>query len=312
MNNVPIKEKISRYNLNYNNRTIKLGVGCAYIGSGTDYRDNLKEDLELLTKSYESGFRYYDTSRSYGNSEQVLGEFLKNIDRKSIFLATKSPFPFNETNGIDYFKKNFYESFERLNTDHIDLFQIHDTENFRVCEEKVIPFLEDRKKEGLIDYIGLGMRSQTAHLQGIYSGRVDASLSYMDYNLVKLSAVHTINTAKQKQTAFINASVLLFGLYKNNDNKIQPIYGSELRFHNFVNNMITLCSKMNVDIFAASFQYSLLNPDIDMTLFGMKRMSNIYSIIKCMDFQIYPEQWAEIYKLQEQCGNIYTEEENLS
>lgn len=310
MDHVSVKEKISEFSLQYKNRTIKVGVGCAYIGSGSDYRNNLKNDLELLTKSYEIGFKYYDTSRSYGNSEQVLGEFVKTIDRKSIFLATKSRFPFDKNDSFEYFKRNFYESFERLHTDHIDLFQIHDTENFRVCEEKVIPFLEDRKKDGLIDYIGLGMRSQIAHLQGIYSGHIDTTLSYMDYNLVKLSAVNTINAAKQKQTAFINASVLLFGLYKNNKSKVKPAYGYELRFYEFVDKMIALCARMNVDIFAASYQYSLLNPSIDMTLFGMKSMDNIISIIKCIDFQIYPEQWAEIFKLQEQCEYIYTENEN--
>jgi hypothetical protein len=51
-------------------------------------------------------------------------------------------------------------------------------------------------------------------------------------------------------------------------------------------------------------QYSLLNPDVDITLNGIASPGNLESTIYAMNQTIYPEQWAAIYALQRTCSNI--------
>ncbi|MDR3145626.1 MAG: aldo/keto reductase [Treponema sp.] len=293
---LPIKEKIRRYRWNFEGRSIPMGVGCAWVGA----EENKVEGAKILLKSYEAGFRYYDTSHRYGESELVVGRFLREIDRETIFLATKAGFKFQEADGFEQFKRDFYESFTRLGVEYIDLYQIHDTDNYDCCVPQVIPFLRERQKEGLIGYIGLGTRSLAAHCQGVACGDLESSLSYMDYNLLKLSAQSLIELARRCGTAFINASVLLFGLIKSPDPLAfkSPARGPELLHRQFAKKMQDLCRSMGIDIVAASLQFSSFNPDIDMTLNGLRRMSNLEATISAMHARIEPEQWAAITELQ--------------
>ncbi len=297
---IPIKEKIMCYLWNHKGRILRMGVGCAWLGR--EGEGHFKEGADILEACYKAGFRYFDTSRHYGESEQAVGQFVRRIDRKSIFLATKSPII---GNGIENFKRNFYESFERLHTDHIDLFQVHDTDSYD-RSTVVLPFLQERQREGMIDYIGMGTRSLIAHTHAILSGNIQSSLSYLDYNLIKTAAKPVIELARQHDTAFINSSVLLFGLLKSENPLVseRPLTELALQRRGYVLQMQTLCKQMKVDIVAAALQYSLLNPDIDITLNGIKRLNNLESTIKCMDTVIYPEQWAELFALQKTIKTI--------
>lgn len=309
-----IKEKISQYLWNYNGRTIRYGIGCAHLqmyGENPDMKP-FEEARAILLKCYETGFRYYDTSRQYGDSELAVGEFIREIDRKTIFLATKANYNPRIPDGFEEFKRKFYDSFDRLHTDYIDLFQIHDVNNYGVCCEKIVPFLLERKKEGMIGYIGQGTRSLHAHILGVADGYIESMLSYLDYNLIKGSAQSAIAVAKKHDAAFINASVLMFGLMKREHRDFEegkkfigPVkWARELLFK-----ICDYCDANNIDMVAAALQYSLLNPDIDITLNGIKRFSNLESTIRSMNTVIYPEQWAGIFKLQSEHEHFLYEDE---
>jgi len=311
---IPILERLKGFGWKFEGRDIPFGVGCAYYGGPADgdYRDTLAADLKLLERIYSLGIRYYDTSRSYGNSEQSLGEFISRIDRSTIFLATKSRYPFREDKkAFDVFRGNFFESFERLKTDYIDLFQIHDTDHFDCCERQVMPFLLEQREKGLIGYIGIGTRSLNALELAIMSGNVDSVLSYINYSLLKRSAANVIDLAKKRGVSFVNASVLHFGTIKHPAplNPDEPVYGYRARNLRAVAPMQDLCREMGVDIVHAALQYSLLNPGIAMTLNGIRRESNIDSTVEAMRAAIYPEQWARIFALQELDPYLYVQDD---
>ena len=296
---LPIKEQIARHRWKLDNRSIPMGIGCAEV---SEYYGQGSEGSDLLLRCYEEGFRYFDTSRSYGNSELVVGEFLRQIDRKTIFLSTKSHFRPRDfgAEAFSRFRQNFFESFERLGVDHIDLFLIHDTDNIEICEKEVVPFLREQRDRGLIDYIGLGTRSLQAQIEGIASGAVDASESFLTYSLLKRSAVSAVRLAARKGTAWINASQLHFGVFKLEDPlaEAKDAVGSRRRELEMAAKMQDLCREMGVNIFSAALQYSLLDPDVDVVLNGIHRASNIDSTIRAMRDVIYPDQWAKILALQ--------------
>lgn len=312
---LPIKEKITQHLLKYNGRSLRLGVGCAWVGRQENYLDTLDHDLAVLMACYERGFRYFDTSRQYGNSEQTVGEMVKRIPRESIYLATKSPFPRVEgswNRSFQVFRDNFYQSFDRLNTGHIDLFQIHDTDHYECCAEEVIPFLKERQAEGLISYIGMGTLSLNAHENGIRSGTVQSSLSYLNYSILKKAAARLIDVCAEHGAAFVNASVFHYGLIKADD---PMTFRAEHNPPHIARNRLTavqmqaLCAQMGVPVLAAALQYSLLNPDIDMTLIGIGKMANLTSTFDSLDTVIHPEQWAAICALQESVPFMYVQDD---
>ena len=304
MKQTSMKDTVKDFYWNYNGRKLALGVGCAWLGLTSPYEAVVDADRELLMMCYKAGLRYYDTSRTYGESELSVGAFIKEIDRDSIFLATKSKLLI--PGGFDTFKRNFYESFKRLNTDYIDLYQIHDTNRYDVCVNEAIPFLIERKNEGMIRYLGLATRSLVAHSRAIADGYVDSVLSYLDYNLAKKSALGVMKMARNHNVTFINASVLMFGLLKS-DKSSDAEFNSLMQGSkqvNYINRLKDLCDDLKINIIEASIQYSLLNPDVDITLNGIKRPGNLESTISAIEHPLYPEQWAAIEALQRTCPSI--------
>src|SRR5580704_12165701 len=97
-----------------------LGVGGYHLGSMKDQ----KESMELVARALEAGIDFFDNCWEYhdGISEQRLGEALKG-KRDQAFLMTKVC-----THGRrkDVAMKQLEESLRRLQTDHVDLWQIHE------------------------------------------------------------------------------------------------------------------------------------------------------------------------------------------
>jgi aryl-alcohol dehydrogenase-like predicted oxidoreductase len=309
-NMLPIKEKIKQHLWkNDDGRILRIGVGCANIGNGEgDTTTKTENDLKVLMTTYEKGLRFYDTSSDYGGSEAMLGEFMKRIPRDSIFLATKSNFPWRtENDAFQMFQDSFFRSFDKLNVDYIDLYQIHDTEHFGCCEKKVIPFLLDQQKKGLIGYIGTGMRSLNAHELAVRSGHVQSVLSYQNYSLLSRAAAPLIRLCKERNCAFLNASVLHFGMIKNLDpmnytpgrDEIGIAASHWRRWQEDTTKLQAICREAGISILAPALQYSLFNPYIDITLNGINSISNIESTIEAIDTVVHPEVWAAIQELQD-------------
>ncbi len=128
--------------------------------------DNPKEAEQMIERSMELGVRFYDNARRYndGRSEEYMGRFLTPKYREHIFLMTKAPAPTGE--GV---RKQLDESLKALNTDYIDLWQIHalrdpgDVDN-RIKAGVLDVFLEAREK-GKARYIGFtGHQNPVTHL----------------------------------------------------------------------------------------------------------------------------------------------------
>jgi len=130
-----------------------LGFGGAAVvrvwGSRLSFEDNAK----LIRHAYDRGVRYFDTSRNYMESEPIIGAGLKGI-RDNVFLATKV-----DTTNPRKVRKEVEISLKALQTDYLDLLQIHGTPgieqmNFRQAmkiHEEVVKL----KDEGIVRFVGL-------------------------------------------------------------------------------------------------------------------------------------------------------------
>lgn len=124
----------------------KTGIQLPAVGLGTwQYRAGVAP----LRAGIVSGARFIDTAESYG-SEEVVGQAIRGI-RKDIFLATKvSPRHFRYSDVI----KAANESLRRLNTDYLDLYQLH-WPNYAVPLEETLGALETLTNEGKVRFIGV-------------------------------------------------------------------------------------------------------------------------------------------------------------
>src|SRR5579862_7457207 len=112
---------------------------------------------KVIDKAIDCGINFFDTSDSYGTSENILGEVLGER-RKKIVLATKVGSKKNalgEKSGASrgYILAEAEESLKRLRTDYIDLYQIHYPDAKTPIEE-TLRALDDLVKAGKVRYIG--------------------------------------------------------------------------------------------------------------------------------------------------------------
>ena len=122
---------------------------------------NEQESQPFLRQALDLGINFFDTANVYssGDSERVLGNFLKaNTRRESIVIATKVHGVMrDEPNGHGLSRKAILfeldQSLWRLQTEYIDLYQIHRWDNETPIEE-TLETLHDAVKAGKVRYIG--------------------------------------------------------------------------------------------------------------------------------------------------------------
>src|SRR5688572_18243211 len=136
----------------------KTGVKVPLIGYGTSplgKPDKVppKEAVRLINHAIDRGITYIDTSPDYG-SEPHVGEVMRTR-RDEVFLATKI-----NRRSKDGVLDEIKESLQRLQTDHIDLVQVHAVSAWADLEQALAPdgavaALEEARDQGLIRFIGI-------------------------------------------------------------------------------------------------------------------------------------------------------------
>jgi len=122
---------------------------------------NEAESQPFLRQALDLGINFFDTANVYssGDSEAVLGRFLQaNTRREAVVIATKVHGVMrDEANGAGLSRKAiFYEldqSLKRLQTDYVDLYQIHRWD-YETPIEETLEALHDLVKAGKVRYIG--------------------------------------------------------------------------------------------------------------------------------------------------------------
>jgi aryl-alcohol dehydrogenase-like predicted oxidoreductase len=123
-----------------------IGVGTnAY---GVTSAGELAELRRVLAAMPGLGGTVIDTARTYGASEEVIGNLLADLGtRKKFFLATKTPLAGDLSGG----KTELDRSFRRLQVSKIDLLQMHNVYGLT----ELMPHYLDYKAAGKVRYIGL-------------------------------------------------------------------------------------------------------------------------------------------------------------
>ena len=118
-----------------------------------------KESLAILNAYLERGGNFIDTADGYaeGRSEEILGRGLKGR-RDDVVLATKVFFPAGAgANRKGLSRKHIFENIEmslrRLQTDYIDLYQVHSFDSHTPLEE-TLSALDALVKQGKVRYLG--------------------------------------------------------------------------------------------------------------------------------------------------------------
>ena len=153
----------------------------------------------LLRKLMSEGVNFIDTARGYTVSEEYLGFGLEGV-REHFVLATKSM-----ARTKDAMAKDIATSLEKLRTDYIDLYQVHNP-NAKDLEQVMAPdgaleALLEAKAQGKIGHIGITLHSLELFRKAVELPWVETIM--FPYNIVETQGEELIARCAEKNIGFI-------------------------------------------------------------------------------------------------------------
>jgi aryl-alcohol dehydrogenase-like predicted oxidoreductase len=147
-----------------------LGVGGHHLGDA----ETVGNAIRLVHEAIDGGVTFFDNCWEYwdGRSEDWMGRALKG-KRDKVFLMTKVC---THGRGADLAMKMLDESLRRLQTDHLDLWQVHGVSfdndpELAYAKGGVLEALDRAKKQGKTRFVGFtGHKSPAVHLKMVKMG----------------------------------------------------------------------------------------------------------------------------------------------
>lgn len=160
----------------------------AIFGSFSVGHVSQKEADQVLETILKYGVNHIDTAPSYGEAEIRVGNWMKRY-RDHFFLATKI-----DQRSYKESKDQFYRSLDRLQTDHVDLLQMHNFTDVVYRELAMEPggaleFLVEAQEKGLARFIGItghGAQAPLMHFQSLQRLRFDSVLLPCNYTMMQI------------------------------------------------------------------------------------------------------------------------------
>src|SRR6266481_1772416 len=190
-------------------------VHAGHFGPMTD-----SESMSAIDAALELGVNFIDTSDAYGAgySEALLGKSLRG--KRNFSRA--------------YIARVLEESLQRLQTDYIDLYQLHNPTVEVIERGEVWELLEEAKKEGKIRHYGVSINTMEEGIAAVKTGRSDTI--QVEYNLLMQEPADQIFPLAKEAHVGIIARVplrrgLLTGKMTPGDQK--RFQGEDVRAHAF-------------------------------------------------------------------------------
>jgi aryl-alcohol dehydrogenase-like predicted oxidoreductase len=165
----------------------EVGYGMWGLAGWTGSDD--RESEQSLDVAVEAGCNFFDTAWGYGSgrSEQILGKLLKRHSDKTLYLATKIPpknftwpsqrgFTLDDCFPPSHIREYTEKSLKNLNVETIGLQQFHVWEDSWASDERWQRTVEDLKKEGKIQAMGISVNRWEPEncLESLKTGLIDA------------------------------------------------------------------------------------------------------------------------------------------
>ena len=275
----------------------EIGLGCMSLPTDT------KEAGIIVDEAIAQGINYFDTADLYnkGVNEEVIGQALKR-HRKEIVIATKvgnqwssnsDEVQWNPTKA--YIKEQIHASLRRLQTDYIDLYQLHGGMITDDSEETIEAF-EDLKKEGLIRAYGIS--SIRPNVIDRFLAKSDISSIMMQYSLLDRRPEELLDRIGQAGKSVVTRGSLAKGLLTGEALQRAGKMDGYLSYEaTELNNVLHKLLAVHDNLHALSLQSVLQHDTISSVVAGASSAEQIKATIKAYETPVSPEQIARATEL---------------
>ena len=267
------------------------GEQISLLGFGMMRLPNDQEEVnELVDYAIEHGVNYFDTAPMYmgGQSEVLTGNALSRHPREKYYIATKMSNQNRRLWDFDEAVKMYYQSFQRLKTDHIDYYLLHsiggggvETLKDRFLNNGLLDFLMKEREAGRIRHLGFSYHGDVRAFDWLLDHNDDYHWDFVQIQMNFLDWRHaSLNTGGWKKDA---DAEYLYNKCEKLD--IQCVVMEPLRggaFGRMAQELIDQLKERRPDDSTARWAFRWVGsyPNILTTLSGMNRMDHLEENIK--------------------------------
>ena len=303
----------------------EIGLGCWELGGQMiingiplTYGDISKKTAQSIIESaVKMGIKTFDTADSYslGNSEKRLGRILKE-DRKNVKIFTKAgiipeynfPLPMETDLSYEHLLASLRRSLSRLQTDKIELFQIHKPPKNKKEEKEIEKLFKKVKNENLASFCGISIGLEYEIGKSlINSGLVDTLQLY--FSLIDFKPTfELLSIAKKNHVGIIVAEPLSQGFlsgkyklnHKFNKNDIRGISYSQKRINEKIkkaNQFKCLVNKKR-NLSQIAISYILSRDEVSVCIPGCKTKKQLISNVQSSKIKLTKKELKHIKEIQ--------------
>jgi aryl-alcohol dehydrogenase-like predicted oxidoreductase len=308
--------------LGRSNMTVsKICLGTMHFGTITPDDESYK----IMDKALEMGINFWDTANVYGRdkycgrTEELIGNwFQKGANRRDqIVLATKvygnmlpAPQPPNEEAGLSAYKvrKHAADSLKRLQTDHIDLYQVHHIDSRISLEEFWTTFDRlinngDVLYMGTSNYSGWGLAKY--QMYAWQQGMVGFVSEQCQYNLLsRYPELEVFPAAQDFGISIIPYMPLGGGLLTGRKkaeagqrtSQVEGEYGLNMDTNQLLSDFSALCQQIGEKEAVVAIAWVLSNPAVASAIVGPRTVGHLDGLDRAASLKLAPE---HIEKLNE-------------
>ncbi len=284
-----------------------IGYGASPLGDVFGPTDEA-EGVRAVHYAIDHGVNYFDVAPMYGVTlaESRLGKALKG-KRDKIYLATKccrydeDVFDFS----AQRVKSSIDESLKRLQTDYVDVYQIHDIEfanRDQVVTETILAANQVVKsgKARFVGLTGLPVRYLAAVVRLV---EVDTVLSWGHYNLVEDEINdELVPLCQDRGVGLMSASPLHQRLLTE---KGPPAWHrSPKEVLQVASQIASLCRSYGADVADVAMRFALDHPEIATTIVGMSKLRHVQDNLRILTAKNDPELLERIQALVAPVKNV--------
>lgn len=286
----------------------RLCLGTMNFGPRTSEPDS----FAIMDKALELGFNFFDTANVYGgqdakgSTEQIVGRWLAQGGRRDkIVLATKvfgnmGPGP-NERGLSAYnIRQACEDSLRRLQTDHIDLYQMHHVERTTPWDE-IWQAMEVLVQQGKILYVGSSnfagwdiavanfMASQR-HFLGLVSEQSVYNLANRTVELEVLPCCQALGLGVIPWSPL--AGGLLGGVLQGNQGQRRASDSVKKQIDKHRESLVQwekLCCDLKESPANVALAWLLHNPAVTSPIIGPRTMEQLTEVMRCLEIQLDEE-----------------------
>jgi len=277
---------------------LKLALGTAQFG--LDYGINKKEKIlkkevfKILKYAIQNGIDVLDTAYVYGDSEKVIGQFIKE-NKANFKIISKAP-----SNNLENIENFFHESLKRLNLNKMYGYLIHDFKSF-LKKPEIWSILEKIKAQGKVKKIGFSLY-HPKEIEYLLERNIQLDIIQVPFSVFDQRFSKIFSLLKEKGIEVYARSMFLQGLVFKNPDELK---GNFVKIKNKLLFLRALSKERNISFSAMFIGFVVSNGFVDKGIIGIDSVEHLKENIEALKDETMVNQiYNKLLRLKEDDENV--------